>query len=138
MVADSAAPTRFETILLGSFSALGLLLAVVGVYGVLSYSTLERTREIGVRMALGARAADVMRLVAGQGAALSLVGVLGGVAGALALSRFLRNLLFEVQPTDPAIFLEVAALLFVVALAACGIPARRAMRVDPTVALRHE
>jgi putative ABC transport system permease protein len=138
IISDSAAQSRFQTALLGSFSALGLLVAIVGVYGVISYSTLERTREIGVRIALGARASDVTRLVAGQGAALALVGILCGVAGALALTRFLRNMLFEVQPTDPATFMSVAVLLFVVALAACAIPARRAIRVDPTVALRHE
>ena len=135
---ESAANPRFQTALLGSFSVLALLLAVIGIYGVTSYSVLQRTHEIGIRMALGARAGDVMRLFVGYGGTLALVGILLGFVGALSLTRFLRSMLFGVQPTDAATFVGVAALLLVAALAACYIPARRAMRVDPTVALRHE
>jgi putative ABC transport system permease protein len=115
-----------------------LLLASVGLYGVLAFSVAQRTREIGIRMALGAQAGDVLRLVLRQGLGLSLVGVAVGIAASLAGTRVLRGLLYGVAPTDPATFAAVALLLVTVALVACLIPARRALRVDPVVALRHD
>jgi len=138
IIAESSAQPRFQTVLLGSFGVLGLLLAIIGIYGVISYSVVQRTHEIGVRMALGAGRGDVLRMILGEGLLLASIGIAIGVAGALALTRFLRSMLFEIKPTDPATFIGVAALLVVVALAACYIPARRAMRVDPMVALRYE
>jgi putative ABC transport system permease protein len=138
IVADSVAGPKFQTILLGAFGSLGLLLAMVGIYGVISYGVTQRTREIGVRMALGAQRRDVLRMVVGEGMLLAGTGVALGIGGALALSRFLRSLLFEIKPTDPATFVAVAVVLTLVALLACYIPARRAMRVDPMHALRYE
>ena len=138
LVADSAAQPKFQAILLGVFSGLALLLAVIGIYGVISYSVVQRTHEIGVRVALGAGRGDIVRMIVGEGAALAFGGIAAGLAGAWGLTRFLRNLLYEVKPTDPATFAGVAILLFVVALAASYIPARRATRVDPVVALRSE
>jgi predicted permease len=136
LVADSSADTRFQTILLASFGALALLLAIIGIYGVISYSVVQRTYEIGVRMSLGARTSDVMNMVIAQGGRLALAGIIFGLAGAWAITRVLRNLLFEIKPTDPPTFIGVAILLLLVALAACYFPARRAARVDPLVALR--
>ena len=138
IVASNVATPRFEALLLGSFAVLGLFLAIMGIYGVISYAVSQRIHEIGVRMALGARAGDVLRLVIGQGMLLTTVGIAIGLAGALALSRFLQSLLFEIKPTDPATYASVAVSLAIVALAACYIPARRAVRVDPMVALRYE
>ncbi|HWG59684.1 MAG TPA: ABC transporter permease [Candidatus Acidoferrales bacterium] len=138
MLTESSADPRFETTLFGSFGALGLLLAVIGIYGVISYSVAQRTHEIGVRMALGAAREDVLAMVLGQSARLALAGIALGLAGAFGLTRFLRSMLFEVTPADPATFAAVAVLLLGTALAACWIPARKAMRVDPMVALRHE
>ena len=129
---------RFQTLLLGLFSGLALILAAVGIYGVISYSVIQRTHEIGIRMSLGAQPGQVLRLVMGQGARLVLAGILIGAAAALALTRFMRSLLFEVRSADPLTFVAIASLLALVALAACYIPARRAMRVDPMTALRYE
>jgi putative ABC transport system permease protein len=131
---------RSRTVLLGTFGALGLLLAALGIYGVMSYSVVQRTHEVGVRMALGAESVDVMRLIVGQGARVALVGVAVGVGCAWALTRFLRSVIVEIDPRQigPLMFAGVAILLLVVALLACYIPARRAMRVDPMIALRHE
>lgn len=138
LLQTSVAQRRFIMLLLGSLSSIALTLAMVGIYGVISFSVSERTREIGIRMALGARAADVLSMVLGQGMRVALVGIAIGLGAALALTRLLSSLLFEVSPTDLRTFSIVAALLGAVALFACYIPARRATKVDPLVALRYE
>ncbi|HEX5424098.1 MAG TPA: ABC transporter permease [Candidatus Acidoferrales bacterium] len=138
LLSVSVAQQRFDMLLLGLFAALALILALVGTYGVMAYVVGQRTHEIGLRVALGAQRTDVLRLVVGQGGRLALTGIAIGVAGALGLTRLMSSLLFEVTPTDPATFTSVAILLGTVALLACYIPARRAMRVDPMTALRHE
>jgi predicted permease len=135
---ESAAQRRFLVVLLGIFAALALILAGVGIYGVLAYSVARRTHEIGIRMALGAARGDVMRLVLAQGLRFALFGVVAGFAGALLLSRILASLLFGVSPTDQVTFALVTTLLALVAFLACYIPARRATKVDPMVALRYE
>ncbi len=137
-LSDSLDGPRFNMALLGIFAAFALLLVAIGIYGVISYFVTQRTHEIGIRVALGATPADIMRLVIGQGLVLTFVGVVFGFAGSLALARYLASLLYGVRPQDPATLALVAMFFVVVALAACYIPARRAMRVDPMVALRYE
>ena len=137
-VAHSEAEPKFHTLLLGIFAALGLAITLVGIYGVTSYSVSQRTREIGIRMALGARSRDVLRQVLWEGMRLALAGLAIGIIAALALTRVLTSLLFEVRATDPTTFAVVASLLACVALASCYFPARRATKVDPLVALRYE
>jgi predicted permease len=135
---DSLLRDRLMATLSAFFGGLAALLAMLGLYGVISYSVARRTNEIGIRMALGAQRRDVLRLVVGDGAKLAFAGIVIGVLGALALTRLMTSLLFEVKPTDPATFAAVVILLSVAALAACYMPARRAVSVDPMVALRHE
>jgi predicted permease len=138
LLADSYAPRRFQTWLFGLFAAVALVIATVGIYGVISYAVSRRTHEIGIRIALGAQAGDVLRMVVSQGMKLALIGVALGLAAALALTRVMKNLLFQVSATDPATFALIALLLVGVALIASYIPARRATKVDPMVALRHD
>jgi putative ABC transport system permease protein len=137
-LSEQLSPRRFQTWLLGLFSLIALVLASVGIFGVIHYSVAQRTHEIGIRMALGAQPGNVLRMVVGQGLVLAMIGIAGGIGAALLLTRLLSSLLFEIEPTDPATFVAVAALLIVVALVASYIPARRAMRMDPMAALRYE
>ncbi|HVB87121.1 MAG TPA: ABC transporter permease [Candidatus Dormibacteraeota bacterium] len=138
LVSDSVATRRITLVLLGLFSALALVLAAIGIYGVISYSVAQRTHEIGIRMALGAQHTDVLRMVLKQGAKIAIAGVAIGVAASLGLMQLMSSLLFGVSAGDPLTFTGVAILLVLVALLACYIPARRALRVDPMVALRYE
>ncbi|HEY7544694.1 MAG TPA: ABC transporter permease [Blastocatellia bacterium] len=138
ILSASIARHRFNTILLAVFAALAIALATIGIYGVMSYTVSQSTREIGIRMALGAAQSDLMRLVIGRGLTLTLNGAAIGVAGAFALTRLMKSLLFGVTATDPITFVGVSALLILVAMLACYLPARRATRVDPMVALRYE
>ena len=138
LLSESVAQPRFNAFLIGLFAALAFILSAIGIYGVINYEVTQRTGEIGVRMALGAQSRDVLRLIIGQGLVLTLGGLVVGLAGAFVLTRFLTGLLFEVKPTDPLTYAAVAGLLAVVATVACLIPARRATKVDPLVALRYE
>jgi putative ABC transport system permease protein len=138
LLSDSLSRRRFNMLLLGIFSSLALVLSAVGIYGLLSYTVADRTHEIGIRLALGAEKRDVLKMVVGQGLRLALIGVAIGIGGALALTRFLASLLYGAKPTDPLTFIAVSLILTAVALLACYIPARRASKVDPMVALRYE
>jgi putative ABC transport system permease protein len=138
MVATHLAQPRFSAVLLNWLSGLALLLAAIGIYGLLSYSVAQRTGEFGIRLALGARSRDILRMVIGQGLRLVVIGLMVGMAASLALSHFLEKLLFGVSATDPFTFAVAALLLTVIAVFACWIPARRATKVDPIVALRQD
>jgi putative ABC transport system permease protein len=137
-LSNSAAQPRLNTVLLSIFAAIALVIAVIGIYGVIAYSVNQRTREIGLRMALGATPRGVLRLIVGEGMTVVLVGIGTGLMGGLVLGRAVSSLVFGITPRDPETFFGVAAVLAAVALAACVIPARRAARVDPMIALRHE
>jgi putative ABC transport system permease protein len=137
-VSEIIAQRRLNMILLGTFALVALLLAAVGIYGVMSYSVTQRTHEIGIRMALGAQSRDVLKMILGQGMALTLIGITIGLIAALALTRLMSSLLFNVSAFDPLTFIAVSVLLTLIALLACFIPARRAMKVDPMIALRYE
>jgi putative ABC transport system permease protein len=138
VLAESVAPSRWSTTLLGVFAAVALVMAALGVFGVLSFLVTQRTRELGIRIALGAAPAAVRRMVVGQGLALVAVGLLVGLAGALALGRVMTSLLYGVTPTDPTTYAAVVATLVAIAALASWLPARRATRVDPMIALRAE
>jgi ABC-type antimicrobial peptide transport system permease subunit len=140
LVAESPAVflRKFPSFLIGSFAGLALVLAMVGLYGLVSYSVSRRTREIGIRVALGAQRENVLRLVLGRGLRLAMLGVATGLIAAAALTQLMSGLLFGVRPLDAVTFLGAGAVLTFVAMAACLIPARRAIRVDPMVALRYE
>jgi putative ABC transport system permease protein len=134
--ADARAYARFSAMLLAGFAGLALLLATVGVYGVISFSVSQRTREIGIRTALGASRRDVVRLVVGQGAVIAALGGAAGVAAALAATRVLRSMLYDVVPSDPTTFAAIVAILGIAVVAASWLPARRAASIQPTEALR--
>jgi putative ABC transport system permease protein len=138
IVANSITKQRLTMMLLSVFSGLALALSAVGIYGVISYLTGQRTHEIGIRVALGASAADVLRMILGEGMRITLIGVGVGLVAALGLTRLITKIIYGVSASDPLTFLGVALLLSAVALLACYIPARRAMRVDPIIALRYE
>lgn len=138
VLSQFVSPWRFYMQLMGLFAGMAVVLAAVGIYGLISYSVSERTHEIGLRIALGAQKADVLKLVVKQGVILTLVGVAIGLVSAIALTRLIANLLFGVTATDPVTFLSISLLLIGVAFLACYIPARRATKVDPMVALRCE
>ena len=138
VIAETTAPRRFSMVLLTIFAALSLVFAALGVYGVISYAVMQRTKEVGIRIALGAQRRDVLRLVLGNGFRLALIGIGSGLVLALVMTRLMVSLLFGITPTDALTFVSVSAVLLLVVLAACYLPARRAARVDPLVALRYE
>jgi putative ABC transport system permease protein len=138
MVAKSLGQRRFTLTLMLLFGVIALVLSAVGIYGVMAFAVTQRTQEIGIRMALGARAPDVLRLIVGSGMFLAAIGVVIGLAGAFAITRLMASLLFAVSPTDALTFAFVSGGLLLVALLACYFPARRAMKVDPLIALRYE
>jgi putative ABC transport system permease protein len=137
-VNDAVAVSRSLMLLFAAFALLALVLAAVGIYGIISYSVTQRTHEIGIRMALGARTANVLRLIMKNGLALVLAGIVIGVGSAIGLTRFLATLLFGIEPTDSVTFIVVSVVFFVIAMIAALIPAIRATRVDPVIALRSE
>ncbi|HEV8202847.1 MAG TPA: FtsX-like permease family protein, partial [Pyrinomonadaceae bacterium] len=138
LVAKSLGQRRFTLTLMVLFGVIALVLSAIGIYGVMAFAVTQRTQEIGIRMALGARAVDVLKMVVGSGMFLALIGVVVGLIGAFALTRLMASLLFGVSPTDLVTFGLVTTGLLIVALLACYIPARRATKVDPLVALRYE
>jgi putative ABC transport system permease protein len=138
VVSSSISTRRITLILLGLFSGLALILAGIGIYGVIAYSVAQRTREIGIRIALGARRSDVLGMILKQGAKIALLGIAIGLVAAFGLMRLMASLLFSVSAFDPITFISIALMLAIVALAACYVPARRAMKVDPMLALRYE
>ncbi|HEY7546994.1 MAG TPA: FtsX-like permease family protein, partial [Blastocatellia bacterium] len=138
VIAETVAPRRFSMMLFTLFAAVALLLVAVGIYGVMSYSVTQRTHEMGIRMALGAKRSDVVRLVVGHGMMLAVGGIAAGAAAALGVTRLMESMLFGVEATDPITFIAVSILLALVAFASCYFPARRATKVDPMTALRYE
>jgi putative ABC transport system permease protein len=138
IIGKSVAQPRVYALLLAIFAGLALILASIGIYGVMSYSVTQRIHEIGIRMALGARPVDVLKLVVKQGLALALVGVFVGLIVSIALTRVLASQLYGVTPTDPVTFTAISVLLILVAVIACSIPAIRAAKVDPMIAVRYE
>ena len=136
--AESVAPERLNLTLLSLFAGIALVLAIVGIYGVMSYAVTQRTREIGIRMAIGASRTDVFKMILGQGMKLTLLGVGIGLLGAFALTRLMATMLFGVEPTDATTFGSIAVLLITIALLACYLPGRRATKVEPTISLRYE
>lgn len=138
ILVNSTSRPRYSMLLLSIFALVAMILAAVGIYGVMAYSVAQRTHEIGIRMALGAQGGDVLKMILFHGVTLAVIGIALGLLGALALTRLLSSLLFEVSVTDPLIFFLIPLILLTTALLACLIPARRATRVDPMITLRYE
>ena len=138
ILSDNVAQPRFYTILSAFFGIIALVLAAIGIYGVISYSVTQRTHEIGIRVALGARSTDVIKLVVGHGMTMTVIGIVIGLAGAFALTRLMASLLFGISVSDPVVFILIPLLLASVAFLASYLPARRATKVDPMIALRYE
>jgi putative ABC transport system permease protein len=137
-LAQAVAPRQFNLVMVGIFGAAALLLATLGIYAVISYSVAQRTSEIGLRMALGAQKPEVFRLITGQGIQLVMAGVVAGMIPAIAMSRWMKSMLFDVSVIDPQVYVGIAILMVLVAVLACYLPGRRAMRVDLVTALRNE